>query len=164
MDNIYNVWKAGGVNRWHHSDSFALRNSQDTNWGHQCRTATLMYLLFPDSSSSAIMYALTHDNPEKLTGDISGPTKRADAEIDLHLKGLEEQWQIDHDTNFSLSKREYMGFQLCDKLDAILWMLTVAPSLRKRLDWRRQVQDIKGAADTLNVGYFVTALLKEAGA
>jgi hypothetical protein len=130
---IYDRWDASNVHRWHTARSFALRNSGDTNAAHTHRCVTLLVSLWPESTAKDVMIMHIHDHAEKLVGDVSGQTKVDMPELKSALDTAEqhELARIWPDMPLYWTPRH----QLCDKLDAYLWMLHVDPAEAQRDDW-----------------------------
>lgn len=69
------LYNAGAVRRWHTNPHMA--HVVDTIGSHSGRVAKLILMLHPAPSMALIRAALTHDDGEYATGDISGHAKAA---------------------------------------------------------------------------------------
>lgn len=145
--NPPNVWTAGHVARWHTNDSHALRNSQDTNHQHSARVALLLWHFWPDVDAKTLLVALMHDLPEKVSGDVSGWTKRHEPVLRGCLGVIERFW---HERNGTLTSDD-PRVTFCDKLDAVFWAWSVDPSLMQREDWQEAVDNLRAMAVDLGV-------------
>ena len=145
--NPPNTWTAGHVNRWHTNDCHALRNSQDTNHQHSARVALLLWHFWPDVDAQTLLVALMHDLPEKVTGDVSGETKRINPVVSGALGALEGFW---HEQNGTLTNGD-PGVKFWDKLAAIIWAWSVDPALMQRNDWQDAVDSLCWMAYELGV-------------
>lgn len=150
-----NTWTAGHVNRWHTNDCHALRNSQDTNHQHSARVALLLWHFWPDVDAQTLLVALMHDLPEKVTGDVSGETKRINPVVSGALGALEGFW---HEQNGTLTNGD-PRVKFCDKLDAIIWAWSIDPTLMQREDWQDAVDNLRVMAYELGVSDKLEAII-----
>lgn len=137
MNNIIRAWRASFVRRWHSNPD--LCDTVDPISGHQQRVALLLLLIYPDCSKALLAAAVTHDQGEAATGDVSYDVKNARPELRDMLADAEAQ-EI-HRQGFriaNLTEREARILKLCDWLDAWLWMRMRRPELETRPDWIEQ--------------------------
>lgn len=153
--NPPNVWTAGHVNRWHTNDCHDLRKSNDTNHQHSARVALLLWHFWPDVDAQTLLVALMHDLPEKVTGDVSGWTKRTNPVLRGCLEALEGFW---HEQNGTITNGE-LRVKFCDKLDAVLWACSVDPALMHREDWQGAIDNLRGMAYELGVNDALEVIL-----
>ncbi len=114
---IYAVWRASHVDRWHTNPEIIVRDQLN---GHSGRVAVLMPNLWPDIPAEAIKAALLHDSGEGMVGDVPGPTKTAFPDLAAELR-FAEKAALDHmGIRYSISDEWLERINLCDKLDAIL--------------------------------------------
>lgn len=145
--NPPNIWTAGHVNRWHTNDCHALRNSQDTNHQHSARVALLLWHFWPDVDAQTLVIALTHDLPEKVTGDVPGVIKSERPVLTSYLEALEAHCHADIGTPYGCDAR----IKFCDKLDAVLWAWSVDPPLMERDDWQGGIDSLRDMAYELGI-------------
>jgi hypothetical protein len=114
------------VARWHCHPNPILRNSGDTISRHQIAVRMLAVALsawidHPIYDGRLIEYCEKHDEPEKLFGDWPGPIcKRPEvAAIKAALEA--EYWAAQPNPLPIITALEYQMFDLCDKLEAVIW-------------------------------------------
>ena len=142
------LWKSGCVKRWHSSIDRGLRESGDDVGSHSHRVAMLLLMLHPLPSAHLIACALTHDAAEVFTGDMPGPMKVG------NLKTMMEHYEAEIAKKFDLpvpSDKDMSWINLCDKLDAILWVREHAQHLLVTPDWIEQWEYIIKMSKALNV-------------
>lgn len=126
------IWKSGCVARWHSNIDPYLRNSGDTTGEHSHRVALLILMLHPMPSAHLLSCALTHDSAELFTGDMPSPMKSG------NFKVLMETYEEEIAKRFefpSPTGRDKMWLDMCDKLDAVLWVREHAPHQLASPDW-----------------------------
>lgn len=137
MNNIIRAWRASHVRRWHSNPD--LCGTVDPISGHQQRVALLLLLIYPDCSKALLAAAVTHDQGEAATGDVSYCAKEANPALRAALADAEAQ-EIDKQgfRIANLTEREARILKVCDWLDAYLWMRMHRVELAHRPDWIRQ--------------------------
>lgn len=149
------LWKSGCVKRWHNNVDRNLRESGDATAAHQWRSTMLLLMLHPLPSAHLLACMLTHDVPEIVTGDTPGPMKVG--LLGQALEVLEAQTA----EAFHLpvpSERDKAWIDLCDKLDALLWVKEHAYYLMHTPEWGRAWEAMLELADALGVRDKVEAL------
>lgn len=149
MTNIYAIWDAGNVSRWHANKYPQLRNSNDTVAAHSARVGLLMEFLFDLSPS----YALSHDLPEKAIGDIPYGAPKG-----KKYKAAEAKWFDDHD----MLHVETDQLKFCDRLDAILWALQHVPNLLRDPEWDLAYEELVKQSGDLGVFAEFSQIMNEA--
>jgi hypothetical protein len=160
-ETLHAIWRSGAVHRWHHSKHHVLRTSGDTVAAHSARVAVLVGLLKGCSCSrDDIMAALLHDAPESETGDVGRMAKVNNPLLRAALFHSEGSWHERHDTDGI----EYDDplLKLCDSLDAILWVASIAPYILAEQDWQDHIAEVERAswAISADVAAKVTGLLQ----
>jgi hypothetical protein len=163
-ESLADLWGAGFVNRWHTHPHPGLRNAQDTTGAHAWRVAILATMISADNPEvnlptviSDVMAALFHDAPERATGDLAYPFKKANPDVVQRLETYEHEW---------LSERGVPKFQfspmvkLCDRLDAYLFMLVHAPDLMHNPEWAKHRREMVRDAVEQNCGGIVARLIE----
>lgn len=168
MTDLLAPWRAGETLRWHSHADARLRRSGDTDAGHSHRAAGLAWDLWPDRPQVA-RWLRAHDLGESAVGggpgDVGGPVKDADPELARRLEALEEAALARLGVVVPvLTPEERAMARLCDKLDAVLWMLHHASDLQARPEWQRDLLEIEGLAAQLRVLGPVSIALQQAGA
>lgn len=158
MNPTIQLWRSGFVNRWHSHHSHALRNSQDTTGGHGYRVALLLKSLNPEADANLILFALTHDAQESVTGDIPHGMKRHYM-FNVFLKEQERDAADEMELPV-VDEDDEIWIKLCDKLDAYLWVMSVEPSLIDTPDWDDEYERIMQMAEELGVEDAVRGLVK----
>jgi hypothetical protein len=158
---ILPVWSAGRVRRWHMSA--VLSGTDDFLDGHCGRVARIILALDPDARAALIAAALTHDDGEHVTGDISGPRKRAmpwPVLADLEAAEAAGRFGLwGRDFGAGLSAAESAFLHLADQLDGFLWVRLHRPDELRRPDWRRSAAAIEATAASLGFARDVRPLL-----
>ena len=157
--NALKAWKASFTRRWH--SNYDLADTLDYVAGHQGRVALLMLALKPDVSRVALIHAITHDQGEVATGDVSAMVKRAmshDCRDQLAFCEAEEVIAQFGDLQ-NLTVMETMLLRLCDRLDAWMWMMRHARHLYAREDWQKQLAETQDLAAVLGLDEEVESLI-----
>lgn len=142
------MWRSGCVKRWHNSSDRSLRESGDDVGAHSHRVAMLLLMLHPLPSAHLIACALTHDAAEVFTGDMPAPMKKGafkDA-METYEKHIAERFELPVP-----SDKDKRWLDLCDKLDAILWVRETAQYLLLTPDWIEAWEDVVKMAKALGV-------------
>jgi 5'-deoxynucleotidase YfbR-like HD superfamily hydrolase len=151
------LWKSGCTKRWHCNIDHRLRESGDTVGAHTYRALMLLLMLNPLPSAHLIACLATHDTPEVFTGDMPGPMKRG------AVKEMMDHYESEIIKKYKLpvpSGKDLLWVELCDKLDAILWVRERSPHLLRAYDWIEAWAKILSIADTLGVRDKVEELVK----
>jgi hypothetical protein len=155
--DIMAAWRAGFTRRWHSNPDMA--QFDDPVCGHSGRVAVLAVMLFP-SRIAVMRAAVLHDLGEGAVGDMNGDTKRRNPDLAAMLDRLEDAAVQDMGLPFvSLSESDVRCLQLCDWLDAWLFMMLRAPHLAGRDDWAAYRVKIGALAEGLGVGGPVARLM-----
>ena len=147
---IRNIFRAGFVRRWHSNPD--LSHTVDRIDGHSARVARIILALHPSPSVALIRAALTHDDGESVTGDMSAVMKRNNPFIAAHLARVEyiartDLWGLDPD----LGNVGYIWLKFADRLDAYMWAAHHAPHIMDRDDWPELLAWINETAELLGV-------------
>lgn len=162
MTRALTIWKAGLVSRWHTNPHHGLRNSGDINHAHSARVAQLWRCLDPEFGGDDALAALDHDLWESVIGDMSGETKRANPDFARVLAAHEAALHMEHGTCGDITPRQATWLKLCDKLDAVLWAISIDPGLMDREDWIAQIEDVLSRSLDLGVYHVVEAAIRGA--
>jgi hypothetical protein len=149
--NEYKEPRSGhDVNRWHSNPYEELRNSGDTINTHQWRVAEILLHFWPDAPGDVINYARTHDEQEKVMGDIPSTEK---VQWSAELRRLYEAREAEVRAQMGLPKRPAgwrRKVEFCDKLDAYRWVERHCPRALADDDWqavRFALRQLARAAD-----------------
>ena len=149
---------APDVARWHCHPNPALQNSGDGINRHQPAVAALALTLcarlhLPCNDGRLIDYCLRHDEPERRFGDWPGPICKHPDVAALKAKLEDEYWAVQPKPLPIITYLEYQVFDLCDKLEAVIWARGVGVDLP---------DDIAGCRDKAHaIGPVATAWLEE---
>lgn len=150
------------VNRWHASESRALRESQDDTLDHAQRVcdmagevcAHLGIDMSPDLGA-ACWY---HDTPEAIMGDWPATLTRS-YRVARWAKAILE-WQIKRQMGLSwrLTRQEALILSLCDTLDAVMWARDCDPGYFAR-HFKYDVESCRKKAAQLGVSKWLETKL-----
>jgi hypothetical protein len=123
------------INRWHCHPQRVLRLSGDTVSRHQRQVTRLAHevsaaIALPVHDGRLIEYCERHDEPEHLFGDWPATICR-----DPRVKALKAQLEAEYWASIGyappvLSDIERLVFELCDKLESLLWARSVGADLQ----------------------------------
>ena len=150
MTNLNSIFRAGFVRRWHSNPD--LCHTVDRIDGHSARVARIILALHPSPSVALIRAALTHDDGESVTGDMSAVCKHGNPQLAEMLAEAEyaarralwgpPQYMPQCDRNW---------LKFADRLDAYMWAAHHAPHIMDRDDWPELLAWINETADVLGV-------------
>jgi hypothetical protein len=155
------IWASGATLRWHTNPSHALRQSQDSVAGHQCRCAQLLLCLNPTASARLISVVLHHDVPEAIVGDLPGPAKRRWPDLKAASVAAENDRLADLGliTMTNLTKEEQAWLGLVDQFDSYLWVRHIDPARLESPDWKAHRVNVMFRAAELGCGSVVAEIL-----
>jgi hypothetical protein len=161
-ETLHAIWRSGEVNRWHHSKHHVLRTSGDTVAAHSARVALLAGLL-DWADGKMLMAALLHDAPESETGDLGRMAKVNNPLLRAALFHSEGAWHERHETD-GLPYDDGL-IKLCDSLDAILWVASIAPHILAEIEWQDHIEEVERTswAISADVAAKVTGILQAGG-
>lgn len=118
VERVWDLMQAGRVVRFHTLPG----GINQTTAEHSGRVAMLVYLLTGGQCRAQVLwYALVHDLPEAVTGDIPAPAKWASVLLRDSLDELESRvaqaWQLN---GLGLTQEEYEVVGLADAIDGML--------------------------------------------
>jgi len=142
------LWQSGYTRRWHNNIDYRLRESGDDTGSHQWRTAMLLLMLHPLPSAHLISCALTHDVPEIVTGDVPSPAKQGEMRKVLDHLESEVGAALGIPTT---SEKDKKWVELCDQLDAWLWVRERSPAQLVTKNWKNTRERILEIAEELGV-------------
>jgi 5'-deoxynucleotidase YfbR-like HD superfamily hydrolase len=165
-ETLHAIWRSGAVHRWHHSKHHVLRTSGDTVAAHSARVAILFECLSDGSEAERDCYfvaALLHDAPESTYGDTGRMAKQESNALARQLRVLDANWHHRHGTMWLPYEDPLL--KLCDSLDAILWVASLAPYILAEQDWQDHIAEVERAswAISADVAAKVTGLLQAGG-
>ena len=123
-EKIFNVRMAGRIQRLHtRPPNGEHQNVAAHTWG----VVMILLDLFPDVSKEAIVYALRHDVPEIVTGDIPANVKWSSSTISEVVEEKERDffrkmlwsYRVPDDTPYLA--RELLYIQLADKIELLFY-------------------------------------------
>ena len=152
---VYTQWQATRTRRWHTNP--ALSRTEDPVGAHSARMVILALYFDPALSREAIIYIISHDLAEIITGDIPYPVKHDNPEFNAALTIADEdankQLNIPSPNNLTQTERQLIS--LVDRLDAWLWMANhYAPSpttTSNPLSWHRYLPMLMQQAQALSL-------------
>ena len=113
------------INRWHCQPT--LRDSGDTVSAHSARVASLCHSQaarkgYPLHDSDLPYAALHHDAAEQVLGDVPAPAKARFPALARAYARAEAHVMAEMGLAVCLPPQEAAMLDLCDKLDALMWM------------------------------------------
>ena len=150
MTDLNSIFRAGFVRRWHSDPD--LCHTVDRIDGHSARVARIILALHPSPSVALIRAALTHDDGESVTGDMSAVCKGAHWQLAEQMERVEyiartDLWGLDP----PICRVDERWLKFADRLDAYMWASHHAPHIMDRDDWPELLTWINETADVLGV-------------
>lgn len=164
MSKLLSIFAAARVTRWHTHPRLSL--THDPLDGHQGRVARIIMALHPAPSAQLLMAALTHDDGEKATCDMSGPNKESlppelvEALEEVAQEAREDLWGKVH-INVTGENADWLT--LADRIDAFMWCGFHAAEELDKPEWQRARQWIFDASAKLGCNAPVGEMLREVG-
>lgn len=125
VERTYNIRMAGRIRRLH----IRPMNGEEQNVAaHTWGVVMILLDLFPDVSRDAIIFALRHDVPEVVTGDIPANVKWDNPELEEALEKREKQfleamgWKTKH-TGVPSWDRENLYIKIADRIELLFFCL-----------------------------------------
>lgn len=144
------VWRDSFTRRWHTNPD--MSHTTDFNCAHQGRVALLALCLFPDAGLDLLRAAITHDQGEAGVGDVAFPVKQKHPEFSKHLDEMEAAHAEGRGlAPISLSELDTKKLKMCDRMDAVLWVLKCNPALSKTPQWQSDIAFCREQAGALGV-------------
>jgi 5'-deoxynucleotidase YfbR-like HD superfamily hydrolase len=113
LQRILNTRAGGAVQRCHAIRHLGTYSNAEHQWG----VAMLLWALYDGPTASRLVwYALAHDVPEGLTGDIPSTAKEHDNELDHNINSW---FHLPVTDDLTPSDRQIL--KGCDTLDLYLW-------------------------------------------
>jgi 5'-deoxynucleotidase YfbR-like HD superfamily hydrolase len=114
--------------------------------------ARIILALHPSPSVGLIRAALTHDDGESVTGDMSATLKQANPAFARALRSTEFKARTDlWGPDPAISSAEERWLKFADRLDAYMWAAHHAPHIMDRDGWPELLAWINETADVLGV-------------
>lgn len=150
MADTLGIWRDSFARRWHTNPD--MSHTTDFNCAHQGRVALLVLSMFPDASLELLRAAVTHDQGESGVGDVAFPVKQRHPDFTKALDAME----ADHMAARGLPPVDLTGddlrkLKLCDRLDAVLWMLKCNPALVASDQWQSDIEFCRSQAASFGV-------------
>lgn len=114
LTKLLETLDSGGIMRFHACPKMRKQRLSDHMW----KVALIAQYLLPKISKDALLYALTHDSIELVTGDIPATLKWEFPEIKDVLKGIESKYSSAPST---VSELEKLAIKLADFIDGMLF-------------------------------------------
>lgn len=165
-ETLHAIWRSGAVHRWHHSKHHVLRTSGDTDAAHSARVAVLVGLLMGRTGDGdMIMAALLHDAPESDFGDTGRMAKANNSRLKEELMLLDAEWFERHGLRYYVMDIAHPLVKLCDSLDAVLWVASIAPYILHEQEWQDHIAEVERMSwgISADVAAKVTGLLQAGG-
>lgn len=113
IKTLLQTLESGGVIRFHACPKMRKQRLSD----HQWKVALIAECLLPTLSKNGMMYALTHDRLEIVTGDIPATLKWEHPEIKEFLNRIEACYE----NSYQISALERIAIKMADILEGILF-------------------------------------------
>ena len=121
LQRVINIRAGGSVQRCHTNPHIGSYNNAAHQWG----VAMLLWELWPEDFPRLAVYCLTHDTPERWTGDSPATLKWYAPEVRAGLKPVEDlvfdSLRLPRES--SLSEDDAQKLKNCDSLELYLWCL-----------------------------------------
>ena len=150
--------KGSKVKRWHTITNVKEQTVADHSWG----VASIIIDIWPDASTSLITFALWHDIPEYIVGDVPVTAKWQNKNLAKVVEEAETQVAKEHQLYVKLTDTEKLKLAVADLLE-VLWyaseevalgnsnFLKVFYTARKKLETLIQSMDCKAyVTDIIN--------------
>lgn len=108
--------KGSKVKRWHTITNVKEQTVADHSWG----VASIIIDIWPDSSTSLITFALWHDIPEFIVGDVPVTAKWQNENLARVVEEAETQVAKEHGLYVKLTETEKLKLAIADLLE-VLW-------------------------------------------
>ena len=153
------VYRAGFVVRYHNNPELVwfMQNDGAHTWG----VVSLLLMLHPNPTLALIAAAQFHDVGEYDACDMSGPFKRRHPEFAAEHARIEGEYRkLRTDGRFEAQTSEDAEWiDFADKLEALLFTMTVKPEVAEGDGWPEQMRRLIGWAAKLGVEAEVLRLL-----
>lgn len=115
--SLTTILESGYVQRFHAQPHIPKQDLAQ----HQWRVAVMLSHFYSPVPSEALMYALTHDCAELLTGDIPAPTKRLSESLSVSLSEMEDEFNDTHQTGGAnhTTAQWRARVKLCDMIEGL---------------------------------------------
>ena len=144
------LYKSGFVQRWHTHPVMA--RAGQTLGHHQWGVATIIAALHPCPSAELLVSAMWHDVGEFVSGDMPYTAKRSNPTLSYELGKIEDRAKRKlTGAQFLLDDDDKSWIELADRLEAYLYVQTVAPQILCDDDWMECMDHIFEMADELGV-------------
>lgn len=98
------------------------QHGQNTVGQHTVDMLSLLFVLYPGEPRMNLVKAVMfHDVPERWTGDIPAPAKRANGELGRHIHDLDRRVLKSLGLQFKLTPEEMIWLHALDRLECFLW-------------------------------------------
>ena len=144
------LYESSFVQRWHTHPTLARLGQ--TLGHHQWGVATLIAQLHDNPSVALLKAALWHDVGEFEAGDMPFGAKAWNPALAYQLSNVERRAALRITQRLiQLHDEEVDWLHLCDRLEAYLYVKTVAPHLLEDQDWKNCLEAIFEIAEDLGV-------------
>lgn len=115
--DIKQVLDSGHVQRYH----CATIDQKQANSSHQWEVAVILTQIYPAASAELLLFALTHDVAEAVTGDMPSPIKKEVPELKRLMDELEEDYrsELGLQAEGHFSEEELLAVKYADILSGI---------------------------------------------
>lgn len=118
--DISSVLESGDVLRFHAVPGMTPQKLSEHQWGV---AVLLEYLYDKEVNKNHLMYALTHDCTEMITGDIPATIKWQEVELANILKGIENKFVAKWGINYADKIPTTLPIKICDCLEGMNYCL-----------------------------------------
>jgi 5'-deoxynucleotidase len=152
------LYLSGFVQRYHTHPTLARLGQ--TLAHHQWGVATLLAKLHPEPSAALLKAALWHDVGEFVSGDVPYTAKRNNVALSYESKRVEDRAREEITGHMFIEVGDSsLWLELADRLEAYLYVNTVAPDLLDSDEWFECSEDIFDLAHELGVYHEVAELM-----
>ena len=117
--------EAGGIVRYHNTQIDKKQTIAEHSYGVSLILNTIYFRNGNNTTAPLLLYALVHDCPEVVTGDIPAPFKWDNPEVKVFLQASEDRWLLSHNypTESDFPEEWLLALKYADSLEG-LWFTT----------------------------------------
>lgn len=124
-ESLIETLETGGIIRYHNTQIDKKQTIAEHQWGVSLILNTIYFKTDNNTTSPLLLYALVHDCPEVITGDIPAPFKWDNPGVKAFLQKSEDAWLLEHHYPIekAFPKEWLLALKWADSLEG-LWFTT----------------------------------------